>query len=232
MAVYSRAQGYDPTSVNSTTEGFDGEDFRIVLADNVTSFSGAYFTTDSFQTNDEGDAVLGNYDLQVKPGYLVDPGGDYGYWFPTNFGSGTYKYYIRRFQKTSGNKTQMTINLNNKTLVNWNSTSDGIACAIIFKSGTSAGGNTSISTARLFDPSDTTSNLIEANISNDNHKNPFSSAIDLYGNTGGSVSSNTYTIPMRNSDGMFLDATDDELYVVVRYKGDPAPLQSITLGYS
>ena len=107
--------------------------------------------------------VLGDYDLQVKPGYLVDPGGDYGYWFPTNFGSGTYKYYIRRFQKTSGNKTQMTINLNNKTLVNWNSTSDGIA-KLIFKSGTSVGGNTSISTTRLFDPSDTTSNLIGVEI--------------------------------------------------------------------
>jgi len=232
MAIYSRAQGYDPTSVNSTTEGFDGEDFRIVLADNVTTFTGAYFTTDTFQVNDNGGSVLGNYDLQVKPGYLVDPGGDYGYWFKENFGSGTYKYYIRRFQKSSGNKTGMTINLNNKTLVNWNSTSDGIACALIFKSGTSAGGNTSITTARLYDPSDTTSNLIESGISQDNHKNPFSSNIDLYGNTGGSVSSNTYTIPMRNSDGMFLDATDDELYVVVRYKGDPAPLQSITLGYS
>ena len=232
MAVYSRAQGYDPTSVNSTTEGFDGEDFRIVLADNVTSFNGAYFTTDSFQTNDEGDSVLGDYDLQVKPGYLVDPGGSYGYWFPTNFGSGTYKYYIRRFQKTSGNKTSMTINLNNKTLVNWNSTSDGIACALIFKSGTSAGGNTDITTCRLFDPSETTSNLIESGISNDNHKNPFSSNIDLFGNTGGSISSNTYSIPIRNADGMFLDATDDELYVVVRYKGDPAPIQSITLGYS
>jgi len=232
MAVYSRAQGYDPTSVNSTTEGFDGEDFRIVLADNVTAFNGAYFTTDSFQTNDEGDSVLGDYDLQVKPGYLVDPGGSYGYWFPTNFGSGTYKYYIRRFQKTSGNKTSMTINLNNKTLVNWNSTSDGIACAIIFKSGTSAGGNTDITTCRLFDPSETTSNLIESGVSADNFKNPFSSNIDLYGNTGGSISSNTYSIPIRNADGMFLDATDDELYVVVRYKGDPAPIQSITLGYS
>ena len=232
LAIYSRAQGYDPTSVNSTTEGFDGEDFRIVLADNVTAFNGAYFTTDSFQTNDEGDAVLGDYDLQVKPGYLVDPGGDYGYWFKENFGSGTYKYYIRRFQKTSGNKTSMTVNLNNKTLVNWNSTSDGIACALIFKSGTSAGGNTSITTARLYDPSDTTSNLIESGITTDNHKNPFSSNIDLYGNTGGSVSSNTYTVPMRNADGMFLDSTDEELYVVVRYKGDPAPIQSITLGYS
>ena len=231
MAIYSRAQGYDPTSVNSTTEGFDGEDFRIVLANNVTTFTGAYFTTDSFQTNDEGDAVLGDYDLQVKPNYLVDPGGDNGYWFPSGFGSGTYKYYIRRFQKTSGNKTQMTVNVG-KTLVNWNSTSDGVAVGLIFKSGTSAGGNTSITTCRIYDPSDTTSNLIESGVSQDNHKNPFSSNIDLYGNTGGSVSSTTYTVPMRNADGMFLDATDDELYVVVRYKGDPAPIQSITLGYS
>ena len=82
---------------------------------------------------------------------------------------------------------------------------DGITSTTIFKSG-KIGGNTSISTiARLFDLSDTTSNLIEAKNFNDNHKNPFSSQIDLYGNTGRSVSSNTYTIPMRNSDGMFLD---------------------------
>ena len=54
----------------------------------------------------------------------------------------------------------MTINLNNKTLVNWNSTSDGIDNNI--QEWYKSGGNTSISTTRLFDPSDTTSNLIEA----------------------------------------------------------------------
>tara|TARA_B100001121_G_scaffold307530_1_gene329263 strand:- start:6287 stop:8479 length:2193 start_codon:yes stop_codon:yes gene_type:complete len=226
LGIYGRAQGYDGGSLNGTTEEFSGEDFRIVLNNNITSFSGTAFTTSYDLTH------LGNFDLQVKPGFLVDPGGTYRYWYTSNHGSGTYKYYVRRFQKTSGNKTQMTINLNNKTLVNWNSTSDGIACALIFKSGTSAGGNTSITTCRLYDPSDTTSNLIESGISQDNHKNPFSSNIDLYGNTGGSISSNTYTIPIRNADGMFLDDTDDELYVVVRYKNDPAPIQSITLGYS
>jgi hypothetical protein len=126
----------------------------------------------------------------------------------------------------------MTVNLSSKTLVNWNSTSDGIACALILKSGTSAGTNTSISTARLYDPSATTSNLIEAGVSADNFKNPFSSDIDLYGNTGGSVNSGTYTVPIRNADGMFLDASDNELYVVVRYKGDPAPISAITLSYS
>ena len=231
MAIYSRAQGYDSNTLQDTTETFTGEDFRIVIADNVTAFNGAYFTTDSFQTNDEGDAVLGNYDLQVKPNYLVDPGGNYGYWFPSNFGSGTYKYYIRRFQASSGTKTSMTVNVG-KTLVNWNSTSDGVAVGLILKSGTSAGGNTSISTCRIYDPSATTSNLIEGGVSSDNHKNPFSSNIDLYGNTGGSISSTTYTLPLRNADGMFIDNTDNELYVIIRYKGDPSPVTSITLSYS
>jgi len=230
MAVYSRAQGYDSNTLADTTETFTGEDFRIVIADNVTSFSGAYFTTDSYQVNDNGGSVLGNYDLQVKPGYLVDPGGDYGYWFKEDFGSGTYKYYIRRFRDGSA-RTSMTINVG-KTLVNWNSTSDGVAVGLIFKSGTSAGSNTSITDCRIYDPSATVSNLIESGVSADNFKNPFSSDIDLYGNSGGSVGGTTYTVPMRNADGMYLDSSDNELYVVVRYKGDPSPVTSITLAYS
>ena len=58
------------------------------------------------------------------------------------------------------------------------------------------------------------------------------SDIDLYGKTGGSLASTTYTVPMRNADGMFLDASDNELYVVVRYKGDPTPITSISLAFS
>jgi len=126
----------------------------------------------------------------------------------------------------------MTINLGT-SLVAWNSTSNGVACAILFESsGKGSGNNSSLGTARIYDPTATTSNVIEQNISNDNHKNPFSTAIDLYGNTGGEVSSTTYTIPIRNADGMFLDDSDNELYVLVRYKGDPTPITSITLSYS
>jgi len=231
LAIYDRSQGYDGNSLQDTTETFSGEDFRIKLNNNVTSYSGDSFDT-TYNVSRDSSRVVGENDLQVKPGFLVDPGGSYRYWYPNNYGSGSYKYYIRRFQKTSGNKTSMTVNLSSKTLVNWNSTSDGVACALIFKSGTSAGGNTSITTCRLYDPSATTSNLIESGISTDFHKNPFSSNIDLYGNTGGSVSTGTYTVPIRNADGMFLDSTDDELYVLVRYKGDPSPVTTITLGYS
>ena len=230
MAKYSRAQGYDAGSLTGTSEAFSGEDFRIVLNNNVTAFNGSYFTTDSFQTNDEGDSVLGNLDLQVKPGYLVDPGGNYGYWFVSGFGSGTYKYYIRRFQ-TSGVKGSLTVGCG-KSLQAWTSTSNGISLAVIFKSGTSAGSNTSITTCRLYDPTQTVSNLIESGISNDNHKNPFSSNVDLYGNTGGSSSGTNFTMPLRNADGMFLDNSDNGFYVVIRYKGDPAPVTSISTSTS
>jgi len=225
MAVYGRIQGYDGGSLTGTTETFSGESYRIKLLDNVLAFNGTAFTT-TFTRED-----LGTYDLQVKPGFLVDPGGSYRYWYASNYhNSATYKYYIRRFQ-TSGTKTSMTLNVG-ATLVNWDATTNGVAAAIIFKSGTSAGDSTSISTARLYDPSETTSNLIESGISTDYHKNPFTSNIDLYGNTGGSVSSGTYTVPIRNADGMFLDNTDNELYVIVRYTGDPTPIDDITLTFS
>ena len=231
MAVYSRAQGYDAGSLTGTTEQFSGEDHRIQVTNDVLGFNGSAFTTDSFQTNDEGDSVLGDYDLQVKPGYLVDPGGNYGYWFASGFGSGDYKYYIRKFQ-TSGAKTTMTVNVG-KTLVNWDSTSNGVAVALLFKSSASgSGANNELSQARIYDPSVTTSNLIESNVSADNFKNPFTDDLDLYGNTGGSVASTTYTVPLRNVDGMYLDNNDNEFYLIIRYKGDPTPVTSITASTS
>ena len=225
MAVYGRPNGYDPGSLTGTSETFFGESFRIQLLNNVTAFNGTAWDT-TFAIGQ-----LGTYDLQIKPGFLVDPGGQYRYWYPANYHSGgTYKYYIRRFQ-TSGTKTSMTVNAGT-ALQNWDSTSNGVAVALILKSGTSAGGNTSITTCRLFDPTKTTSNLIESGIAADNFKNPFSSNIDLYGNTGGSLSGTTYTVPIRNADGMFIDNTDNELYVIIRYKGDPTPVSSISLSFS
>ncbi len=236
MAVYSRAQGYDSNTLEDLTESFTGEDFRIVLADNVQAFNGAYFTTDSFQTNDEGDSTLGRNDLQVKPGYLVDPSGSYGYWFTSDSlqaSSAGYRYYIRRFQKSSGTKTSMTVDVG-KTLVNWNATTaDSVAVALLFESsGNGSGNNASLGTARIYDPSDLTSGVIETGVASDNFKNPFTTAIDLYGNVGGSKSSTEYTVPIRNADGMYLDSNDDQLYVIIRYKGDPSPVTSITLSYS
>ena len=223
MALYGRDQGYDGGSLTGTSEAFTGEDFRIQLTNDVLAFNGTAWVT-TFAINQ-----LGNYDLQVKPGYLVEPGGDYGYWYPEDYGSGTYKYYIRRFQ-TSGTKTSMTVDVG-KTLVNWNaSTADSAAVAILYKSSASGSGqNSALSTARIFDPSDLGSSVIETGVTADNFKNPFTDNLDLYGNTGGSLASTEYTVPMRNVDGMYLDNNDNEFYVIVRYKGDITPVTSITI---
>ena len=234
LGVYQRAQGYDGGSLTGTTELFTGEDFRIQLNNDVLGFNGDAFTS-TYDVGRTATRLIGEHDLQVKPGFLVEPGGSYRYWYPANYGSGSYKYYIRRFQ-TSGTKSSMTVNLNNNTLGNWKATTDDkVACALLFKSSASgSGGNSELSRARIYDPSETTANLISSSVAHqtDFHLNPFTDALDLYGNTGGSVSSNTYTVPIRNADGMFLDNTDNELYVIVRYAGDPTPIDDITLTFS
>jgi len=221
LAIYSYNQSYDAGSLTGTTEQFSGEDYRIQVNNNVVSFGGQAWTTTFNNYN-----ALQTLDLQVKPGFLVDPGGSYGYWFPTGFRASTYKYYIRKFQ-TSGTKTSMTLNVGT-ALQAWNSSNNGVSAVILFKSSA----DTEFARARIYDPTATSDNDIETNISNDNHKNPFSDAIDLYGNTGGSLSSTTYTIPLRNIDGMTLDNTNNQYYLIIRYKGDPTPITQITVSYS
>ena len=236
LGIYGRAQGFDGGSLTGTTEAFSGEDFRIQNNNNVLGFNGEAFTT-TFNVDRDSNRLIGEKDLQVKPGFLVNPGGSFRYWFPENYGSGSYKYYIRRFQ-TSGTKTQLTIDVGT-TLVNWKATTaNSIAAALLFKSSASGSGNRggagAFSVARLFDPSETTSNLISSSVEHqsDEHLNPFTDAFNLFGNTGGSLSGTNYTVPLRNADGMFLDATDNEFYVILRYKGNPTPITSITTSTS
>ena len=237
LAVYDRPQGYDGGSLTGTSEAFSGEDFRIKNNNNVLGFNGEASDTNYNVSQSGANRILGENDLQVKPGFLVNPGGSFRYWYPANYGSGSYKYYIRRFQ-TSGAKTQMTLNVG-KTLVNWRATTaDSVAAVVLFKSSASGSGNRggagSYSRARLYDPSETTSNLVSESVEHklDDFLNPFTDAFDLYGNTGGGLSSTTYTIPLRNADGMFLDDTDNEFYVILRYKGNPSPVTTITTATS
>ena len=219
LAYFTRTQGSDTST--ALVESFTGESYRIALADNVLAFNGAAWTTTFGLYN-----LTGN-DLQVKPGYLVKPGGTYGYWLGDPDATKTYKYYIRKFT-TSGTKTSMTLNLG-QTLVNWGATTNNsVAVGILFESSK----NTIYTPARIYDPSDTLSNFIATKTANTDGQNPFGTNFDLYGNTGGSVSSTTYTIPLRNGDGMTLNATYTNIYVIVRYKGDPTPVTSITTVFS
>ena len=226
MAYYGRAQGYDGSALVGTTswtENFSGEDNRIKINNNL--LVGTYAGGDKFTTSTYDEFLLDPLELQVKPGYLVEPGGTYGYWSPANPTSGDYIYYARAFQRnlnTGAGSVTMSLGT---TLQAWNSTSDGVAAAIIFESS----GTGNYTPPRIFDPTNTVDNVIESSISNDGFKNPFTTNIALYGNVGGSISGNNYNIPMRNGDGMILDSSDQDFIVIIRYKNDPTPITSISV---
>jgi hypothetical protein len=222
LAYYGRVQGTDTST--SLVESFTGENNRLVVSDDILSFAGTSWTTSFGLYN------LGNTDLQVKPGYLVKPGGTYGYWLTNPSSASDYKYYIRKISSgASSNKVSMTLNVG-QALVNWtSSTSNSVAVALLFESAKSG----IYTPSRFFDPSNLLSNEITSSISaNTDGTNPFGSAIALYGNTGGSLVTTTYTIPLRPADGFTVNATYDEIYVIVRYKGDPTPITTITTTFS
>jgi len=224
LAYYTRTQGTDSgtNSGASNLEPFTGESNRILLDDNILSFTGTAWNTAY---------VLGNLsgsDLQVKPGFLVKPGGTYGYWITDPDTTKTNKYYVRRFTTNGTTKTSMTLNAG-VVFNDWQVTgSNAAGVLILFQSS-----NSSIYTpARFYDPTKTTSNFVTNINANTDGQNPFGSQIALYGNSGGSLASTTYTIPIRNADGMILDSTYNDIYVIIRYKGDPTPITAITIAFT
>ena len=224
LAYYTRTQGTDSgtNSGASNLEPFTGENNRILLNDSILPFTGTAWNTAY---------VLGNLsgsDLQVKPGFLVKPGGTYGYWITDPDTTKTNKYYVRRFTTNGTTKTSMTLNAG-VVFNDWQVTgSNAAGVLILFQSS-----NSSIYTpARFYDPTKTTSNFVTNINANTDGQNPFGSQIALYGNSGGSLASTTYTIPIRNADGMFLNATYTNIYVIIRYKGDPTPLTSMTVTFA
>jgi hypothetical protein len=222
LAYYGRTQGTD--SSTTLIESFTGENYRLQVNNNILTFSGDVWSTAFGLYN------LGNTDLQVKPGYLVKPGGAYGYWLSNPSSASDYKYYIRKVSSgASSNKVSMTLNVG-QVLSNWtSSTSNSVAVSLLFESAKSG----VYTPPRFFDPSDLLSNVISSSITaNTDGTNPFGSAIALYGNTGGSLATTTYTIPLRPADGFTVNATYDEVYVIIRYKGDPTPITTITTTFS
>jgi hypothetical protein len=220
MAYYGRtSQTYDGGTLGGQTEAFTGEAHRIQLNDNVTTFTGNAWNNSYALYN------LGGQDLQVKPGFLVRPGGAYKYWLNDPDSGQDFKYYIRRFQRTSV-LTSFTLNVG-KTLVPWDdtSTNNSVAVGIVFES--AKGGS---SNCRLFDPVYANGSRGVSFTGGTVGTNPFTSTLDYYG-AGGSVSGTTYTITVQSATNMVLNGTagSDEIYVVIRYKGDPSPVTSLTV---
>jgi hypothetical protein len=222
MAYYGRAQGYDGstytlTGAGTVTANFTGENQRLQITDKL--LSGSYSLGDAWNTTYQVYNLTSN-DLQIKPGastgFLVKPGGTYGYWLPDP-GASTYKYAAFAFYRNIGtNQASTTLSYTGgSTPIPWSSTSDGIAMLIIPQSVLGSGATT----AAGIDPqaaSGYTLNVGDA-------QNPFGRNLQILANGGTFPTINFPTVPAYP-----LNTTYRNFVVLIRYKGDPAPLTSIS----
>jgi len=233
MAYYGRAQGYDGGTLTGTSETFTGETYRIQITNPL--LSGSYTSGSKFTTGSYDGYNLGSLDLQVKPGFLVKPGGTYSYWLTDPNPSQTYKYYARAFQTSGASLSAMTLTVG-QTLVPWTGSGAGVSAAIMLQSagpGVNVGFG-ALANPIIFDPSALSTLNIASNQANDNFLNPFTSLIDIKGNNqgGSSLVGTTYTIPMVDSLNQVLNSTYKNLIVIIRYNSDATPVTSINVTFS
>jgi len=222
MGYYGLAQGNENGSNSTTTENFKGENFRKQINSNLLTVTSA----DAYGTSYSDGLVAPLTDLQVKPGFLVKPGGTYKYWLPTS-GTSDYRFYARTFQSTAAQTySSITVNVGKNDLVKWRSTDTGVAVGIIFESGTSK--------VQDLANYDNQGDLIVNSGTND-ALNPFGGNITVVdnSNTGGTNPSGTsYTMAMNALKNKELTASQRNFIVCVRYKGDQAPITSISISYT
>ena len=231
LAYYGAAQGNDDGSLTGTTEQFTGEDFRIKINNNL--LVGTFAAGDKFTTSTPEYYNLAKYDLQVKPGFLVYPGGTNKYWLANPDTSTDYKYYARAFQTDGGVKTSLTLNVG-QSLVAWDSATAGVAVSVMFQAaatGINTGGGARVRPIIYDFATLSGTGNIATNQSQNDQLNPFTTAIDIGKNNeaGSGLNANTYTMPLTAVKNQVLNGTYTNYIILVRYKGAQTnPLNSST----
>jgi len=227
LAYNTRTQGTDSgtytiAAAGSLIANFTGETYRLQINDSL--LSGSYDSGSKFTTGSYSVYTLGSTDLQIKPGYLVKPGGTYGYWLADPNPAQTYKYAAFGFLRTiATNQPSIAMTLaGNTTLVDWanSSTNNSVAMLIIPQSVLST-----VTQASGIDPVATATTLLASGSA----ANPFGRSLNVLANTN-TAKTNPFTIDFPTSPNAFpLNTTYRNFVLLIRYIGDPTPLTSITL---
>jgi hypothetical protein len=227
LAYNTRTQGTDSgtytiAAAGSLIANFTGETYRLQINDSL--LSGSYNSGSKFTTGSYSVYTLGSTDLQIKPGYLVKPGGTYGYWLADPNPAQTYKYAAFGFSRTiATNQPSIAMALaGNTTLVDWanSSTNNSVAMLIIPQSVLST-----VTQASGIDPVATATTLLASGSA----ANPFGRSLNVLANTN-TAKTNPFTIDFPTSPNAFpLNTTYRNFVLLIRYIGDPTPLTSITL---
>lgn len=224
---------HNPSAANSSdnnNEYFADEKRRVQLnGSNISSTTGLDLGTAANIYDSGSNLVKSNpRALQVKPDFLVTPGGSNEYWHQHSsyFLTSGYYWYIREFDTNVSSLTNsFTIQFNGistSDIQDWDGTTDDrISLGIIMES----------ANTKLFDINQSDDDVGIGDTATDTALNPFSNNIDIRGNSGRTISGTsnpTYTVKVNAGQGMTLDATNDKFWLVIRYKGDPTPITSIT----
>jgi hypothetical protein len=193
-------------------ERFTNETYRRVISTS-TALSNAWNSSTALTLGDgEG--------LQVKPGYLVNPEGNNGYFYDdSSYNASHYKWYLREFETSAGNnKGTLTINLDpnsSSDLVTWDSTAaNKIAVGVIFEA----------TDSKIFDAvKGNQSYGGSLNSQSSGNNNPFSDSVDVVGDFSSFTNSNgTLTLGLNNAGGQTINSSNSKIWLLIRYKGEPS----------
>ena len=221
----SGSMGYFGGGTASTTliERFTNETYRRPIS-NSTTLNGTW-NSETLLSYGDGE------DLQVKPGYLVNPEGTNGYFYDdTNYNSGHYKWYLREFDTAAANnKGTLVINLSpdsSADLVTFDDTTTGkIAVGVIF-------GSTNSTVFDAVKGNNSYGGTLNSQSTGAN--NPFSDSIDVKGDFDSLTNSNgTLTLGLNNAGGQTISNTYQKIWLLIRYKGEPGQtLEEIAVSVS
>lgn len=205
----------------TTSETFKGEVYRRAISDSTT-LTTAFDSGSRLTLGDGGD-------LQVKPGFLVNPehngttvsNAGAGYWYPTdNFNQGHYKWFLREVDTGAGSsKSTLTLDFSpdsSADFVTWDDTTNNkIAIGVIFQAQNSD----------IFDAVKGNGTYGGSlNNQSTGNNNPFSDNVDVIGDFSSpfSNSSGTLTLGLTNAIGQTINASNPKIWILIRYKGAPA----------
>jgi hypothetical protein len=211
------------TASSTLVERFTNETYRKIISTSTALSNG--WNSATALTDGDGE------DLQVKPGYLVNHESTNGYWYDDSaYNAGHYKWYLREFDtNATNNKGTLTIDMSPNSsadFVNFDSTAaNKIAVGVMFGSTAST----------IFDAvKGNQSYGGSLNTTANGAMNPFSDSIAVKGDFSSITNSNgTLTLGLNNAGGQTINASNDKVWLVIRYKGTPSQtLEQITVSVS
>ena len=225
QAAARGSMGYFGGGTASTTlvERFTNETYRRIITTSTALSNG--WNSETALSNGDGKG------LQVKPGYLVNHESANGYWYDDSaYNAGHYKWYVREFDtNATNNKGTLTIDMNPNSsadFVNFDSTAaNKIAVGVMFGS----------SASTIFDAvKGNQSYGGSLNTTANGAMNPFSDSVAVKGDFSSITNSNgTLTLGLNNAGGQTINASNDKIWLVIRYKGIPSQtLEQITVSVS